>query len=123
MILIDMEMPKDCEVCPLNDDYAECALLNRSASSWGRFLDCPMKEMDYGELVLAIFEMGKATDAIQDLAKLLKEDEDEQLHIIHCKDCYYFSVVNDPYCENWCTTMSSTVDEDGYCYRARKKDD
>ncbi len=32
-----------------------------------------IREDDYGELVLAIYKMGKAEDAIGDLARLLKE--------------------------------------------------
>lgn len=45
MIQIDMEMPRDCEECPLNDEYAECALLSKFVAKWGRLPDCPLREV------------------------------------------------------------------------------
>lgn len=45
MIQIDMEMPRDCEECPLNDEYAECALLGKFVAKWGRLPDCPLREV------------------------------------------------------------------------------
>jgi hypothetical protein len=45
MIQIDMPMPMDCEECPLNDEYAECALLGEFVAKCGRLPDCPLREM------------------------------------------------------------------------------
>lgn len=45
MIQIDMEMPMDCEECPLNDEYAECILLGIFGSKYGRHPDCPLREV------------------------------------------------------------------------------
>lgn len=45
MIAIDMEMPMDCVECPLNDEYAECALLGEFVAKYGRLPDCPLIEM------------------------------------------------------------------------------
>ena len=44
MIQIDMEMPRDCEECPLNDEYAECAFLGKFVAKCGRLPDCPLRE-------------------------------------------------------------------------------
>lgn len=46
MIQIDMPMPRDCEECPLNDEYAECALLGKIVEKCGRLPDCPLKEVE-----------------------------------------------------------------------------
>ena len=45
MIQIDMPMPMDCEECPLNDEYAECALLGKFVAKYGRLPDCPLREV------------------------------------------------------------------------------
>lgn len=99
MIQIDMEMPMDCEVCPLNDEYAECALLGEFVAKYGRLSNCPLREVkegqkdkyvawleeqvrgqakkEYPEMVLAIYDAGKAYDAIHHLLRLLEESEAE----------------------------------------------
>lgn len=46
MVLIDMPMPMDCETCPLNDEYAECALLGEFVAKCGRLPDCPLREVE-----------------------------------------------------------------------------
>lgn len=46
MIQIDMPMPMDCEACPLNDEYAECALLGELVVNCGRLPDCPLREVE-----------------------------------------------------------------------------
>ena len=46
MIQIDMPMPMDCEECPLNDEYAECALLGEFVAKCGRLPDCPLREVE-----------------------------------------------------------------------------
>lgn len=46
MIAIDMEMPMDCETCPLNDEYAECALLGEFVAKCGRLPNCPLREVE-----------------------------------------------------------------------------
>ena len=45
-VLIDMEMPGHCEECPLNDEYAECALLGEVVAKCGRLPDCPLREVE-----------------------------------------------------------------------------
>lgn len=44
-ILIDMTMPRDCEECPLMDEYAECAFLGKFVAKCGRLSDCPLREV------------------------------------------------------------------------------
>lgn len=46
MIQIDMPMPSDCQECPLNDEYAECALLGVFTPKYGRLPDCPLREVE-----------------------------------------------------------------------------
>lgn len=99
MIQIDMEMPIHCEACPLNDEYAECALLGEVVAKCGRLPNCPLREVkdgrkdkyiawlekqvidqtkkSYPEMVLSIYDAGKAYDAIHHLLKLLEESEAE----------------------------------------------
>lgn len=43
-ILIDMTMPRDCEECPLMDEYAECAFLGKFVAKCGRLPDCPLRD-------------------------------------------------------------------------------
>ena len=45
-IVIEMPMPMDCETCPLNDEYAECALLGEFVAKCGRLPDCPLSEVE-----------------------------------------------------------------------------
>ena len=45
MIQIDMKIPRDCEECPLMDEYAECALLGIVVAKYGRLPACPLREV------------------------------------------------------------------------------
>lgn len=47
-VMIDMEMPKGCEVCPFVDEYGECAMLPGCRKlEWGtRLPNCPLREVE-----------------------------------------------------------------------------
>lgn len=42
--------------------------------------------------------------------------------LVRCKDCYHYSVVNQPYDESWCSVMEDSVPTDGYCYHGRRRE-
>ena len=64
MIQIDMEMPIHCEACPLNDEYAECALLGEVVAKCGRLPNCPLREADmvFDKSKVFAFAMDDMTD-------------------------------------------------------------
>lgn len=45
MIQIDMEMPENCQECPMYDEYGECLFLGTFAAQYGRLPDCPLREV------------------------------------------------------------------------------
>lgn len=45
MILIDIDMPKTCKECPMNDDNWACALSGAAPEQDRRRKDCPLHEI------------------------------------------------------------------------------
>lgn len=45
MILIDIDMPKTCKECPMNDDNWACALSGDAPEQDSRRKDCPLHEI------------------------------------------------------------------------------
>lgn len=49
MIQIDMEMPENCDKCPMcEEDYGDCVLLKSFSAGWiqQRRPDCPLREVE-----------------------------------------------------------------------------
>ncbi len=46
----------------------------------------------------------------------------DAVEVVRCKDCYHYSIVNEPYDESWCSVMEDSVPTDGYCYHGRRRE-
>lgn len=56
------------------------------------------------------------------VADELKRYMPDLVEVVRCKDCYHYSIVNQPYDEVWCSVMEDSVPTDGYCYHGRRRE-